>query len=252
MTIDLKGKVAMITGASRGIGEAAARILAGYGARVILAARSRSDIERISAEIGENARAVICDVAINGDVENAVKTAVDHFSGLDILVNNAGVIDPVATIADSDPDAWSKVVDINFKGVYYAIRAAIPAMQARRGGVIINISSGAAINAMEGWSHYCATKAGVLMLTKSVHKEYADQGIRCVGLSPGTVATQMQKIIKASGVNPVSKLEWSSHIPPQWVGEAIAFLSAGNGRAYDGTDFSLKTEEGRRAIGLVN
>jgi len=251
MTINLSGKVALITGASRGIGEATAHILAGYGATVVLAARSSGDIDRIAKEIGSKARAIVCDVANYDEVAKAVELATNQFGGLDILVNNAGMIDPVARIADSDPEAWSKVVDVNLKGAYYGVRAALPAMKKRGGGVIINISSGAATSALEGWSHYCTTKAAVLMLTKSVHKEYADEGIRCVGLSPGTVATNMQKVIKTSGINPVSNLEWSDHIPPEWVGETIAFLATEAGRPYDGGDFSLKTEEGRRAVGLI-
>ena len=251
MTINLTGKTALITGASRGIGESAARIMAGYGANVVLAARSTRDTARIAAEIGDKAIAVTCDVAQYGDVENAVDLAVESFGGLDILVNNAGVIDPIARIEDSDPEAWDQVVDINFKGVYHGLRAAIPVMKHRGGGVIINISSGAATNALEGWSHYCATKAAVLSLTRCAHKECAADNIRVVGLSPGTVATDMQRAIRSSGVNPVSQLDWSIHISPDWVGEAIAWLTTDAARGYDGDDMSLRTEEARRAVGLI-
>jgi len=252
MSINLTGKTALITGASRGIGEAAARIMAGYGANVVLAARSTRDTARIAADIGDKAVAVTCDVACYGDVENAVNLAVESFGGLDILVNNAGVIDPIARIEDSDPEAWDQVVDINFKGVYHGLRAAIPVMKQRGAGVIINISSGAATGALEGWSHYCATKAGVLSLTRCAHTECAADNIRVVGLSPGTVATDMQRSIKTSGVNPVSQLDWSMHISPEWVGEAIAWLTTDAARSYDGGDLSLKTEEARRAIGLIS
>lgn len=251
MSIDLTGKTALITGASRGIGEAASRILAGYGANVVLAARSTADTGRIAADIGGKALPVACDVARYGDVDNAVNQAVSHFGSLDILVNNAGVIDPIARIAESDPEAWDQVVDINFKGVYHGLRAAIPVMKQSGGGVIINISSGAATGALEGWSHYCATKAAVLSLTRCAHMECAADNIRVVGLSPGTVATDMQRSIKTSGVNPVSQMDWSSHISPDWVGEAIAWLTTDAARAYDGGDFSLKTEEARRAVGLI-
>jgi len=120
-----------------------------------------------------------------------------------------------------------------------------------QGGVIVNVSSGAATNALEGWSHYCATKAGLLSLTTCVHKECAADGIRCVGISPGTVATNMQKVISASEINPVSQMEWSQHISPEIVGEAIAWLCTDASREYDGTDFSLKTEAGRAALGWV-
>jgi len=252
MSIDLTGKTVLITGASRGIGEAAARIMAGYGANVVLAARSTRDTARIASEIGDKAIAVTCNVASYIDVENAVNLAVESFGGLDILVNNAGVIDPIARIEDSDPEQWDQVVDINFKGVYHGLRAAIPVMKQNGGGVIINISSGAASGALEGWSHYCATKAGVLSLTRCAHVECAADNIRVVGLSPGTVATDMQRSIKTSGVNPVSQLDWSTHISPEWVGEAIAWLTTDAGRAYDGDDLSLKTEEARRAIGLIS
>jgi 3-oxoacyl-[acyl-carrier protein] reductase len=161
------------------------------------------------------------------------------------------VIDPIARLEDSDPDIWNQAVDINLKGVYHGLRAAIPVMKQQGGGVIINISSGAATGAIEGWSHYCATKAAVLSLTRCAHKENAQDNIRVVGLSPGTVATEMQRTIKDSGVNPVSQLDWSIHISPEWVGKAIAWLATDAGRPYDGDDFSLKTEEGRRAVGLI-
>lgn len=251
MSIDLNGKTALITGASRGIGEAAARILAGCGANVVLAARSTSDINRIAAEIGERAVAVACDVSLYRDLQNAVATAKDRFGSLDILVNNAGVIDPIARLEESDPGIWNQCVDINLKGVYHGLRASIPVMKQYGGGVIINISSGAATGAIEGWSHYCATKAAVLSLTRCAHKENAQDNIRVVGLSPGTVATDMQRAIKDSGINPVSQLDWSVHISPEWVGKAVAWLATDAGRPYDGDDFSLKTEEGCRAVGLI-
>jgi len=247
--IDLKGKTAVVTGASRGIGEAAARRLAKAGANVTLLARSENDILKIAADIGENTLAETCDVSNWSDVEKAFGKTLDRFGSVDILVNNAGVIDPVARIEDADPLTWGNIVDINFKGVFHGIRAAIPTMK-NSGGTIINISSGAATSALEGWSHYCSTKAAVLSLTKCVHKEHGDKGIACVGLSPGTVATGMQQSIAASGINPVSHLDWSAHISPEIVAEAIAWLCTNAAQEYHGTDFSLKTEAGRKAIGL--
>lgn len=239
-----------ITGASRGIGEATARRLAEKGSNVVLVARSDKDIQRIAAELGDAALAISCDVSNYDQVKAAMNQAAEHFGGIDLLVNNAGTIDPIARIENSDPAHWSSVVDINLKGVYHCMHAAHPLMS-RNGGVIVNISSGAATGALEGWSHYCATKAGVLSLTRCAHKEWADQGIRVVGLSPGTVATDMQRSIKSSGVNPVSELDWDAHISPDWVAEAIAWLTSEAARVHDGGDFSLKTEEGRRAVGLI-
>ncbi|MHA7774966.1 SDR family NAD(P)-dependent oxidoreductase [Roseibium sp. M-1] len=251
---DLTGQVAVVTGASRGIGEAAARSLAKYGAKVVLAARSSSDIERIAGEIragGGEAAAVTCNVAAFEEVVKAVQFAVETFGGLDILVNNAGVIEPIDRIEDSDPEAWGEVIDINVKGVYYGIRAAAPHMLSKGAGTIVNISSGAAVGALEGWSHYCASKAAALSLTRCADKEFGDKGVRVVGLSPGTVATQMQVDIKTSGINPVSQLDPSVHIPAAWVGEAISWLCTRAGDAYRGVDCSLRDEDVRKSVGLI-
>ena len=251
---DLTGKVALVTGASRGIGAAIAVFLAERGASVVLAARTCDLVETLATRIraeGGQAQAVACDVTSYADVEAAVRHARDAFGRLDILVNNAGLIEPIARLADSDPELWARVADVNYKGVYHGLRAAIPVMLRQDGGVIVNISSGAATGAMEGWSHYCSSKAAALSLTRCADKEYAAHGIRVVGLSPGTVATDMQVAIRESGVNPVSQLDPSVHIPPEWVARAVAWLCGEGGAAYAGTDFSLRTDEARKLVGLV-
>ncbi len=247
--IDLSGKTAVVTGASRGIGKAAVQRFAAAGANVVLLARSTNDLSKIANDIGDAALAVACDVSKWDDVDNAFRLANEKFGSVDILVNNAGTIDPVSRIENADPHAWGQVVDINVKGVFYGLRAAIPLMK-NTGGVIINISSGAATNALEGWSHYCSTKAAVLSLTKCVHKEHETDGIRCVGLSPGTVATDMQRSIADSKINPVSQLDWSTHISPESAAEAILWLCTDAAKEFDGGDFSIKTPEGRAAVGL--
>lgn len=249
----LPGKTALVTGASRGIGEAAARYLAQLGVNVVLTARTGDAIDSIAREINENggkSLAIQCDVSKYDDVKNAVEKCVDEFGSLDILVNNAGIVEPISRITESEPDAWGQVVDINVKGVYHGIRAAAPVMNEQGSGVIINISSGAATGALEGWSHYCSSKAAALSLTKCAQLELSPGGIRVVGLSPGTVATQMQVDIKASGINPVSRLHPSVHIPPLWVAKAIAYLATDDAREFDGGDFSLRSEENRARVGL--
>lgn len=246
-------KTAIITGASRGIGEAAARHLAAARWTVVLTARSTSHIDRIAGEIvagGGKAVARTLDVADHKAVAATIEATVADCGGLDLYVNNAGQMDPIARIADSDPEAWGGMVDTNLKGVYHGLRYAIPAMINTGGGTIVNISSGAANSFLEGWSHYCATKAGVLRLTGVAHKEYGAQGVRVVGLSPGTVATQMQREIAASGINPVSQIPWKRHISADWVAKAIEYLTTPDADQWLGTDFSLKTEEGRAAIGM--
>jgi NAD(P)-dependent dehydrogenase (short-subunit alcohol dehydrogenase family) len=142
------------------------------------------------------------------------------------------------------------VIDVNVKGIFNMLHACLPGMEARGEGTIINISSGAATSALEGWSHYCSSKAAALMLTRATHLEYADKGIRVVGLSPGTVATDMQVAIKASGINPVSTLEVSDHIPPEWPAQCICWLATEDAREFDGDDVSLRDEVIRIRCGL--
>jgi NAD(P)-dependent dehydrogenase (short-subunit alcohol dehydrogenase family) len=248
------GKAAIVTGASRGIGAATARELASHGVAVVLAARTTSAIEEIAREIveaGGKASALSCDVSRYDDVARAVKACRETFGRLDILVNNAGTIEPIARLADSDPAEWDACVDINLKGVYHGLRAAIPVMEAQGGGIVVNISSGAATGVLEGWSHYCATKAAVLSLTRCADLEYRDRGIRVIGLSPGTVATDMQVAIKASGINPVSQLDFSSHIPVEWPGRAVAWLCTEDAATFAGQDFSLRSEGALERIGIT-
>lgn len=250
---NVSGKTIVITGGSRGIGEATARHFAGLGATVVIAARSETRLQGVVADIcksGGRAIAVACDLSKAVAARGLIETAVAETGRLDVLVNNAGVINPIARLADSDPAAWGSVVDINLKGVYHGLRFAIPEMVARGGGTIINISSGAATSALEGWSHYCATKAAVLSLTRVADKEYRESDVRVIGLSPGTVSTDMQVQIKASGINPVSQLDPGAHIPPEWVARAIVWLVGAEADPYRGGDFSLKTKQGREAVGL--
>ncbi|MEM6945348.1 MAG: SDR family NAD(P)-dependent oxidoreductase, partial [Pseudomonadota bacterium] len=140
----IAGQTAFVTGASRGIGEATARVLAGAGVAVTLAARSGNDIERIADEIrdgGGRALAIACDVADRLAVEAAIAEAEAAHGPLDILVNNAGMIEPIGPLASTDPDDWAQTIDVNVKGVYFGLRAVLPGMMERGRGTIINISS---------------------------------------------------------------------------------------------------------------
>lgn len=248
---ELSGKVAIVTGASRGIGASIAREFARRNVTLML--RAKAEIEQLAGELrqaGARASAIACDVSVYADIAEAVARSRSEFGRLDILVNNAGLIEPIARMADSDPEQWARVSDVNYKGVYFGMRAAIPVMERQKAGVIVNISSGAATSPLEGWSHYCSSKAAVLMLTRCADKEYRERGIRVVGLSPGTVATGMQTAIRASGINPVSQLDPSVHIPPEWAARAVAWLCTAAAADLAGTDFSLKDEAGRKRVGL--
>ena len=247
----LQGKTVVITGASRGIGSATAREFAAAGANVALLARGSGAISEIASEIGSDAIAIPCDVSNYSEIAAAIEKTVDTFGGLDVLIGNAGVIEPISSLSEADPDAWGQVIDINLKGVFYGMRAAMPVMQAAGGGTIITISSGAAHNALEGWSHYCASKAGAAMLTKSADKEGRSHGIRAMGLSPGTVATQMQREIKQSGVNPVAQLDWSDHIPPEWPARTLMWMCSPDADEFLGQEISLRDESIRKRVGLT-
>ncbi len=249
--MDMKNKTVMITGASRGIGAAAARTFAAAGANVVLLARSQEAIAELAGEIGQQAIAIPCNVARFGEMSSAVETTLQAFGALDVLINNAGVIEPISHLADADPDDWGQVIDINLKGVFNGMRAALPVMKDAGGGSILTISSGAAHSPIEAWSHYCASKAAVNMLTRCVDKEEAEHGIRAIGLSPGTVATEMQREIKASGINPVSKLAWEDHIPADWPARCLLWMCSAEADRFKGDEISLRDEDIRRAVGLI-
>ena len=251
--VDLSGKAVLITGASRGIGAAAVRAFAEAGANVGLIARSRADIATLAGEIGKDrALAIPCDIGRYWEVAAAVDAMLDTFGRLDVLINNAGVIEPIAPLEEADPDAWGQLVDINLKGAFHGIRAAAPVMATQGSGTIITISSGAASHAIEGWSAYCVSKAGAKMLTEAADLELRGKGLRVMGLSPGTVATEMQKVIKGSSVdNRVRQLEWADHIPPEWPARALVWMAGPAGDDLCGHEVSLRDEDVRTKIGLT-
>ena len=243
----MQGRVVLITGASRGIGAAAAREFAAAGAQVVVLARS--DVSELAAEIG--GMALRCDVGDWAQMQAAVAAVVGRYGRLDVLINNAGVIEPIAHLADADPTAFAAATDINLLGVFHGMRAALPVMKAQGAGTIITVSSGAAVNPMEGWGAYCSSKAGALMLTRVADLEERAQGLRVLGLSPGTVATDMQVKIKASGVNPVSQLDFAVHIPADWPAKALVWMCSPAADGWLGRDVSLRDEAVRKAVGLI-
>lgn len=243
----MKDRVVVITGAARGIGAAAVGVFGAAGARV--AALSRGG-EGPSAG-NDHLMTLRADVARWNEVEAAIAAVLARWGRIDVLVSNAGVIEPISRLEEVDPAAWGAAVDVNLKGPLHGIRAVLPAMKARGGGTIITLSSGAATNPLEGWSAYSASKAGALMLTRALHLEEGANGIRALGLSPGTVATGMQIAIRASGMNPVSRLDPAVHIPPEWPARALLWMSGPGADPWLGGDVSLRDEGVRRAVGLV-
>ena len=184
----LDGKVAVVTGGTKGIGRAIAEALLSEGARVVVGARTAEDVERAGRELGGDARAVVCDVRRAGDCEELVDQATDAFGGLDILVNNAGVgvFEPVADMRRED---WDRVIETNLNGVFYCTHAAIPHLRERGGGWIINIGSLAGKNAFPGGAAYNASKFGLIGFSEALMQEVRHDGIRVSYVMPGSVAT---------------------------------------------------------------
>ena len=247
----LSGQTVLITGASRGIGAAAAREFSKNGSNVVLFARDKDSIDTIANEIGQQALAIAGDISVFADVQRAIQTTVQRFGKLEVLINNAAALEPISHQADADPELWGKLIDINIKGVFYANRCALPIMLKNGGGTIITVSSGAAHSPIEAWSAYCTSKAGAAMLTSCTDHENRHQGIRAMGLSPGTVATQMQRDIKASGINPVSQLDWSDHITPVWPAKVLVWMCGPEADKFLGKEISLKEDYIRKAVGLI-
>ena len=253
MSDELKGKVALVTGASRGLGEGAARALAAAGTLVMLAARDGGLVETVARDIaskGGRAEAVACDVSDYPAVERLVADTAARLGRIDILVNNAGVIEPIAEIAASDPAAWARNISVNLVGAYHVVRAVLPGMLASGGGSIVNVSSGAAYRPLEGWSAYCSGKAGLAMLTRAIELETAGKQIRVFGFSPGTIDTDMQVRIRASGMNMISRIPRADLSPVEHAVRGLLYLCTAAADDLKGQDASMRDEPFRRRIGL--
>ena len=248
--MNLNGKIALVTGASRGLGEGAARALAKEGAAVMLLARDGALVQKVAREIGGDAAALVCDVSDYAAIERAVSATRKRFGGLDILVNNAGVIEPITDIASSDPAAWARNIQINLIGAYNVLRAVLDGMTKTGGGTIINVSSGAAYRPLEGWSAYCAAKAGLAMLTRSIKLETGGRGIRIFGFSPGTIDTDMQVKIRASGINAISQIPRADLSPVEHAVRGLLYLCDSASDDLIGEDASMRDEAFRKRIGL--
>jgi NAD(P)-dependent dehydrogenase (short-subunit alcohol dehydrogenase family) len=193
----LESKVAVITGGGRGIGRAMALRFAEEGAAVVLAARTKTEIEAVAKEVrnaGGRASAVATDVADEKPCEHLVHAATAEFGRVDILVNNAGEYGPVKPVEEITAAEWDRVVAVHLRGAYLLTRLVLPAMYARGSGVILNISSLSAKSAFAWGSPYAAAKAGMLGFTRVVAAEAARKGVRVNAICPGPVTeTRMSK-----------------------------------------------------------
>jgi NADP-dependent 3-hydroxy acid dehydrogenase YdfG len=186
---ELSGKVAVVTGASSGIGEAAARLLVTEGVQVVLVARRRERIEALAAELGPNVVAITADVADPAQVAGVFNQVQERFAGLDLLFNNAG-LGVNAPFDKSDPADWTRMIDVNLYGVLHCTRAAIPLLRGRPGAMICSVSSVGGRYGVPNWSVYSATKFAVVGFHDALRKELGEEGIRVTVLEPGAVRTE--------------------------------------------------------------
>ncbi len=212
----LTGKVAIVTGAASGIGEATATAMAAEGAAVLVADRDEANGQRVAATItaqGGQAQFQVVDVGDARAVQAMVAAAVGHWGGLDILVNNAAVA-IVGSVVDISEDDWNRLLNINLTGVWRGMKYAIPAMLQRGGGSIISLSSIQSLVGLRGWSGYAASKGGINSLTQQAAVEYAPHGIRINAIAPGTIITAMnEKLLEAAPDAEATRQSWNAAHP---------------------------------------
>ena len=223
MSVDLVGKCAVVTGASKGIGYAVAASLADAGANVVICSRHSEEIERAAREVDAGSGRVIgvvCDMRLYEDVQRLIGTAITRFERVDVLVNNAGV-GGFAPMGELEPDLWHRVLETNLNGVYYACHEAIPHMVRQGGGWIINIGSLAGKNPFAEGAAYNASKFGLVGFSEAMMLDVRHQGIRVSCLMPGSVETHFSRSKEAA--------DWK--LQPEDIAEMVMDLLAFHSRA---------------------
>ncbi len=226
MSNNIAGKVIVITGASSGLGEAAARHLSAQGATVMLGARRANRIQALADELvgrGGKALAIVTDVTNRDQVRNLVDTAVQEFGRIDVLINNAGLM-PHSPLERLKTDEWDRMIDVNIKGVLYGIAAALPHMKQQKVGHIINVSSVAGHKVTPAGAVYAATKHAVRALSEGLRQEVKPYNIRTTIISPGAVATELPDSITEPDVSErIHKFYAAVAIPAESFARAVAF-----------------------------
>lgn len=219
---DLRGRTALVTGAGRGIGRAAAELLLKAGATVCAGVREGESVD--------GAVSLVLDVTSAASVAEAfAQIAADR---LDILINNAGVIAPIGHVADIDAEAFASMLDVNIAGPLRITQAALPLLR-KAGGVIVNAGSGAAFSPLEGWAAYCSSKAGLAMLSRVVDLENKAHRIKTFTLGIPPTDTEMQGVIRHSQLNPVSQIPQGNLVSPAIPASVMVWLCGAEARAIE-------------------
>lgn len=225
MSNDIAGKVVVITGASSGLGEATARLLASLGASVVLGARRVDRIQSLAAELtatGGNALALATDVTRCDQVKGLVDTAVQTYGRIDVMLNNAGLMphSPLERLRIAD---WERMIDVNLKGVLYGIAAALPHMQRQKAGHIVNVSSVAGHKVRPGSAVYAATKHAVRALSEGLRQEVKPYNIRTTVISPGAVATELVDSVTEPDIAESVRRIYEIAVPADAFARMVAF-----------------------------
>ena len=223
---EIEGKVVLITGASSGIGEATARLLAQDGARLLLGARRTDRLDAIVADItaaGGTAQALALDVVRREDVDAFAAHALAQYGRIDVIVNNAGVM-PLSPLASLKVDEWNRMIDVNIRGVLHGIAAVLPAMQAQGGGQVVNIASIGAHAVSPTAAVYCATKYAVWAISEGLRQEHSD--IRVTTISPGVTESELADTISDARGREEMKAFRKTAIGAAAVARAIRFAIA--------------------------
>jgi meso-butanediol dehydrogenase/(S,S)-butanediol dehydrogenase/diacetyl reductase len=234
--MEFAGKAAIVTGAASGIGAETARLLVEAGAKVLAVDVDQAKLQAVADKLGDSAVPHVADMAERGQVEAMVQAAVDRFGGLDVLVNNAG-IGSLARAGDLDPDEWRRVMAVDLDAVFWASRAALPHLIARR-GAIVSTASISGMAADYAFTAYNVAKAGVIAFTRCMAIDYAGQGVRVNCVSPGFVASPM-----TSGAPQATKDEFVRRVPmqraaaPEELAQAIVFLASPRASYVTGHNF---------------
>ncbi|NGM82030.1 SDR family oxidoreductase [Paenibacillus sp. 7124] len=223
--LNVVGKVVILTGASSGIGEATAKVLANSGAKVVLAARREDRLRELKSVIvqeGGIAEYKVTDVASHAEVEELARYTIETFGRIDVLINNAGIM-PLSFLHEKKVSEWDQMIDVNIKGVLYGIGAVLPYMREQKKGHIIDVSSVTGHIVRKTWAVYSGTKFAVRAITEAVRQEEAENNIRTTIICPGGVATELSNTITNPDIKKSIEDSWDVALSPEAIAHSILY-----------------------------